>query len=61
MHYRSTAELLRKEMYHYMTVTGPYRDIDDDELLEKLVSRVEGTVSVDHQVWRQEQLGRQRT
>ena len=53
--YRSTTEMLRKELYYFETRTGPYLDVPDPELTSSLVERVESTISGEHQVWLQRQ------
>jgi Protein of unknown function (DUF4231) len=54
-HYRSTAEILKKERYLYELRAGPYADLDEQETLAQLVERVEGMISVEHRTWHQTQ------
>src|SRR5690606_31774622 len=54
--YRDTAEALKKERISFVTQTGAYMGFDDDDALrDELVSRVEGIVSVENQVWQERQ------
>lgn len=55
LHYRSIAETLKKERFHFETLTGPYGQAEPDELRELLVGRVEASISGEHQVWREKQ------
>lgn len=51
LQFRGNAEGLKKERALYDTRTGPYRDLDGDELTEMLTLRVEELISREHQVW----------
>ena len=48
---RGNAESLRKERALYQTRTGPYRDLEGNDLVEALVLRTEELISREHQVW----------
>lgn len=55
LQFRGNAEALKKEQAHFDTRTGPYRDLDSEDLAEELVLRVEGLISQEHQVWQRAQ------
>ena len=51
LQFRRNAESLKKERALYQTRTGPYRDVDGDDLREALTLRTERLISREHQVW----------
>ena len=46
--YRSTAEQLKHEKYLFLTKSGPYRDLGEEEALRCLAERVKERVSTEH-------------
>ena len=55
LQFRGNAESLKKERALYDTRSGPYRDLDDDDLCEELTLRTEDLISREHQVWQRTQ------
>ena len=51
LQFRGNAESLKKERALYETRTGPYRDLNDHDLVEALTFRTEELISREHQVW----------
>jgi len=49
--YRSTAEQLKHEKYLFLTKSGPYRDLEEEEALKRLAEHVEERVSTEHAKW----------
>ena len=51
LQFHGNAESLKKERALYETRTGPYRDLDGDDLVEAVALRAEELISREHQVW----------
>ena len=49
--YRSTAEHLKHEKYLFLSLSGPYRDLSQDEALLLLAERIEEHISKEHTKW----------
>lgn len=49
--YRSTAERLKHEKFLFLSIAGPYRNLEDAERLILLSERVEEHVSTEHANW----------
>lgn len=49
--YRSTAEHLKHEKYLFLSVSGPYRGLTQDEALLLLAERIEEHISKEHAKW----------
>jgi len=49
--YRSTAEHLKHEKYLFLSLSGPYRDLNQDEALPLLAERIEEQISKEHAKW----------
>jgi hypothetical protein len=60
LHYRSTAELLRKERAFFSMSAGPYArdELDGRDAAQTLVERVEDLISSEHTAWHQRRSGR---
>ena len=56
--FRRTSEGLERERFLYQTRTGPYRGLDEDDVLFTLTARVEAMLSEEHTEWRQTNLGK---
>jgi len=52
IHYRTTAESLKREKFFFDTLTGPYSNSANPQ--QDFVERVESLISVEHQAWIQE-------
>lgn len=49
--YRSTAEHLKHEKYLFLSLSGPYRELNQDETLLLLAERIEEHISKEHAKW----------
>jgi hypothetical protein len=49
--YRSTAEHLKHEKYLFLSFSGPYRELNQDEALLLLAERIEEHLSKEHAKW----------
>jgi hypothetical protein len=49
--YRSTAERLKHEKYLFLSIAGPYKDLNENSRLILLAERVEEHVSTEHANW----------
>jgi len=49
--YRSTAECLKHEKYLFLSLIGPYRELNQDEALLLLAERIEDHISKEHAKW----------
>jgi hypothetical protein len=49
--YRSTTEHLKHEKYLFLSLSGPYRDLNQDEALLFLAERIEVHISKEHAKW----------
>lgn len=49
--YRSTAERLKHEKFLFLSMAGPYRELDESARLTLLAERVEEHVSTEHANW----------
>ena len=49
--YRSTAEHLKHEKYLFLSLSGPYRELNQDEALLLLAERIEEHISKEHAKW----------
>jgi hypothetical protein len=49
--YRSTAEHLKHEKYLFLSSSGPYRELNQDEVLLALAERIEEHISTEHAKW----------
>jgi len=49
--YRSTAEHLKHEKYLFLSLSGPYRGLNQDEALPLLAERIEEHISKEHAKW----------
>ena len=49
--YRSTAEHLKHEKYLFLSLSGPYRGLTQDEALLSLAERIEEHISKEHAKW----------
>ena len=49
--YRSTTEHLKHERYLFLSLSGPYRELTQDEALILLAERVEEHISKEHAKW----------
>lgn len=49
--YRSTTEHLNHEKYLFLSLSGPYRELPQDEALHLLAERIEEHISKEHAKW----------
>lgn len=49
--YRSTAEHLKHEKYLFLSLSGPYRKLDQENALIVLAERIEEHISKEHAKW----------
>ena len=49
--YRSTTEHLKHEKYLFLSLSGPYRELNQDEALLLLAERIEEHISKEHAKW----------
>jgi Protein of unknown function (DUF4231) len=49
--YRSTAEHLRHEQYLFLSLSGPYRELNQEDALLVLAERIEEHISKEHAKW----------
>ena len=49
--YRSTSEQLKHEKYLFLSLSGPYRDLSQEEGLLLLAERIEEHISKEHAKW----------
>jgi hypothetical protein len=49
--YRSTTEQLKHEKYLFLAMSGPYRDLNEEEGLRLLAERIEEHISKEHAKW----------
>ena len=49
--YRATAEQLKHEKYLFLSKSGPYNDLNEEDALRLLAERVEERVSTEHAKW----------
>jgi len=49
--YRSTCEALRHEKYSYMSRSGAFSNLSDDEAKKTLAERIESLISTEHAKW----------
>lgn len=49
--YRSTAEHLKHEKYLFLSLSGPYRGLNEEEALPLLAERIEEHISKEHAKW----------
>ena len=49
--YRSTSENLKHEKYLFLSLSGPYRELNQDDALLLLAERIEEHVSKEHAKW----------
>ena len=49
--YRSTAEHLKHEKYLFLSLSGPYRGLNQDDALPLLAERIEEHISKEHAKW----------
>ena len=49
--YRSTAEYLKHEKYLFLSLSGPYRNLNQEEALLFLAERIEEHISKEHAKW----------
>lgn len=49
--YRSNAEALKHEKFSYLTSSGPYSDMSEEERLHTLVDRTENIISNENTNW----------
>ena len=49
--YRSTAEHLKYEKYLFLSFSGPYRELNQDEALLLIAERIEEHLSKEHAKW----------
>jgi hypothetical protein len=49
--YRATAEQLNHEKFLFVSQSGPYRSLEEEEALRLLAERVEERVSTEHAKW----------
>jgi len=49
--YRSTAEHLKHERYLFLSLSGPYRELDQEKALIVLSERIEENISKEHSKW----------
>ena len=49
--YRHTAEQLKHEKFLFLSASGPYQDLGEEEAMKQLAARVEERVATEHTKW----------